>query len=630
MTATHEAAAIEYHPLDHATDEFRLLYLKPAEHASNTTSEGDLVIGELQHYRLCDAPPFVALSYCWGQSISKSPIIIDSILQQCGVNGEAALRHLRTEEGAHVWIDQFCINQDDNAEKSHQVQMMLDIYVAASRVAVWIGLPADDSDIFIAHARAMSALIREEKYVDVVRSHVDMPFLQTVSHAFRAFCERQYWTRLWIIQEFAVAREIDIMCGHSSIQYTDLREFLVFLSQVYLHYPKIQEEGDFAITMALVEMLRGFKTPANSFLEGVFTRRRRYQTRHGASLDYQANTVAGGVEEALVKNGESLFAVLVTTLVLEIDYNHTQATDPRDRIFAVMHFADDVGEFEGLPDYSLSCDKVYQDVARRILAQGNIDLLSYCQFPRDAPLATWAPDWRLGIKRPCVGNPWRSKFDASKDSIARQVVTSLDDNTISLRGVFVDTINETGNIWGPDWTAELDCGAALRYIDEVEGLCAKSPMLCDKIKDQDFKDAIRICIADQYHYREPERHKELLEGFFEAATYMKKTVAGSDQKAAMGLQMDETVGWQQPWYMFAMKNLHSRRPFLSESGYVGLAPMHAEYGDKIIIFLGGKTPYIVRELESGVFQVVGEAYVHGVMYGEFMTDSVEVKGFSLV
>jgi hypothetical protein len=467
--------------------------------------------------------------------------------------------------------------------------------------------------------------LRDGKHLEVVRSYTDVGFLQKMSTAFRAFCEREYWTRLWIIQEFAVARELDIMCGNSSVDYADLREFLLFFSQLYLHFPAVQAQSDPTLAMTFIQMMRGFfKTPASSFLEGVFTRRRRYQTRVRPFA-----TAEHSAEEAMTKQGESLFSVLATTLVLEIDYNHTQATDARDRIFAVMHFADDVDEFKSLPDYSLGCEEIYQDVARHILQQGNIDLLSYCQFPRETQLATWAPDWRMGIKRPCVGNPWLSKFDASKGSASQQVVGIPESQTISLRGMLVDIVQETGNVWNPDWVGELDCQAAVAYIDQVEDMCTKSPRLSDKIKAQDFKDVMRICIADHYNYREPERQPELVEGFVAAVVHMKKKLAGNDQNTDLGIQLDDKTGWQLPWFMFAMKNLHSRRPFTSMSGYVGLLPMHAQQGDKVVIFQGGKTPYILRE-KAGVHELIGEAYVHGVMYGEFMTEEVPITEFHLV
>ncbi|KEY71266.1 hypothetical protein S7711_02372 [Stachybotrys chartarum IBT 7711] len=619
-----------YRALDHSIDELRLLYLKPTVATQDNSYEGDLIVSELQHHRLANAPPFVALSYCWGRSFKQSPILIDGRVQKCGANGEDALRHLRGEQGIHIWIDQLCINQADNDEKNHQVQMMLRIYETACRVVVWMGPSGDDSDVFIPHVRVMSALLRDGKHLDVVRSYTDSGFLRRMSLAFKAFCEREYWTRLWIIQEFAVARELDILCGAFSISYGDLREFLLFFNQLYVHLPIVQEQGDPEIMKAFVDMMRGFfKSPSQSFLEGVFTRRRRYQMRFDPSARSTTNPTVVSVENAMLKERESLFAVLVTTLVLEIDYNHTQVTDPRDRVFAIMHFADDVGEFKSLPNYNLSCEQVYQDVARHILQQGNVDLLSYCQFPHETPLSTWAPDWRIGIKRPCVGNPWFSKFNASNDSASKQAVVVPDSRTISLRGVLVDTVQEMGKVWNPDWITDLDCKAALAYIDEIEYLCTKSPRLCGKIKQQDFIDVMRICIADHYYYKEPERQPELVQGFVEAVTHMKKALERNGENKELDLHLDDPIGWQQPWFMFAMKNLHSRRPFITKSGYVGLAPMHAQQGDKVVIFQGGKTPYMVRDASQG-YELVGETYLHGVMYGEYMTETVDIDRFLIV
>jgi hypothetical protein len=63
------------------------------------------------------------------------------------------------------------------------------------------------------------------------------------------------------------------------------------------------------------------------------------------------------------------------TLVLEVDDNQPEATNPLDRIFSVLPFTD---EFAGFPDYGRKCEEVYQGAARRILMQGYIDVLCYC------------------------------------------------------------------------------------------------------------------------------------------------------------------------------------------------------------------------------------------------------------
>jgi hypothetical protein len=84
-------------------------------------------------------------------------------------------------------------------------------------------------------------------------------------------------------------------------------------------------------------------------------------------------------------------------------------------------------------------------------------------------------------------------------------------------------------------------------------------------------------------------------------------------------------------YASQLRRLHPRRPFISQTAYVGLAPSHVLEGDIICIFLGGKGVYLLRpQPEVGTYIVVGEAYVHGIMYGEFMKSDLQIQLFTLV
>jgi hypothetical protein len=78
-----------------------------------------------------------------------------------------------------------------------------------------------------------------------------------------------------------------------------------------------------------------------------------------------------------------------------------------------------------------------------------------------------------------------------------------------------------------------------------------------------------------------------------------------------------------------MGDMFKRRPFMSEQGYVGLAPSHAEPGDVIIIIYGAIVPFIVRRLSNGQSQFVGEAYVHGIMDGEYIEKNPSNETFIL-
>ncbi|PVH73331.1 hypothetical protein DL98DRAFT_607490 [Cadophora sp. DSE1049] len=69
-------------------------------------------------------------------------------------------------------------------------------------------------------------------------------------------------------------------------------------------------------------------------------------------------------------------------------------------------------------------------------------------------------------------------------------------------------------------------------------------------------------------------------------------------------------------YLNMMGFLYFRRTFISEMGFVGLGLEIVEVEDIVCVFLGARLPYILRERSDGTFRLVGEAYAHGIMYGE--------------
>lgn len=77
----------------------------------------------------------------------------------------------------------------------------------------------------------------------------------------------------------------------------------------------------------------------------------------------------------------------------------------------------------------------------------------------------------------------------------------------------------------------------------------------------------------------------------------------------------------QPKFLYqrlaACKNRYFFRTAL---GYVGIGPRTVELGDQVMLLKGAPVPYVFRRtsLETGskVFEFMGEAYLHGFMYGD--------------
>jgi hypothetical protein len=67
-------------------------------------------------------------------------------------------------------------------------------------------------------------------------------------------------------------------------------------------------------------------------------------------------------------------------------------------------------------------------------------------------------------------------------------------------------------------------------------------------------------------------------------------------------------------YMWSSK----RRFAVTKNARLACVPRGAREGDFVFIPLRSAVPYILRPLGCGCYAVVGEAYVHGIMYREAM------------
>ncbi|KAF4626614.1 hypothetical protein G7Y89_g11541 [Cudoniella acicularis] len=196
------------------SDEIRLLTLQPG------TPYTDLRC-TFTHVNLTafHAPRYEALSYTWGTEAAVYPIHIEGNIYHIRSNLWIALNSLRSEaEERVIWIDALCINQSNILERNHQVKQMGRIYETAENVVVWLG-PADhdskDAFGFLSHGEEMPEGDRKSKAFSAVEG----------------LLKREYWTRLWIIQEILLPTHIIIQCGKYSCDWKKLESFLNKLEQ---------------------------------------------------------------------------------------------------------------------------------------------------------------------------------------------------------------------------------------------------------------------------------------------------------------------------------------------------------------------------------------------------------------
>ncbi|KAK5651242.1 hypothetical protein OQA88_12650 [Cercophora sp. LCS_1] len=71
------------------------------------------------------------------------------------------------------------------------------------------------------------------------------------------------------------------------------------------------------------------------------------------------------------------------------------------------------------------------------------------------------------------------------------------------------------------------------------------------------------------------------------------------------------------------------RPFVTANGYLGIGTSALRQNDMVVLIPGIRAPWILRGVAGGKARLVGPAYVHGIMRGEWMTTSPRLKQFTV-
>jgi hypothetical protein len=135
-------------------------------------------------------------------------------------------------------VDAICINQDNIAERNHQVGFMSSIYRQAHCVIAWLGPETGTSH------KAMSFLNQICEGSVPVADCDSLRFKENW-HAIKSLCEVPYWRRLWIIQEVVLASDILLCCGKDTLPgeaFINIRDLLAAYGKYRTWNPDTTQE----------------------------------------------------------------------------------------------------------------------------------------------------------------------------------------------------------------------------------------------------------------------------------------------------------------------------------------------------------------------------------------------------
>lgn len=562
---------------------------------------------EIAHVSLRKVPRYVAISYAWGDAGDTRKIELEGSLVPISVSLHGALYALRQKsESVLVWADALSIDQQNADERAQQIQLMGGIFASADSVAVWLGPEKDDSTEAIGFLCDLASRgSSSAKLGDISSSAATRRALLAVVPLF----EREYWRRLWVIQEIFNARDITVYCGPTKVSW-----------DVYQEASRI------------------------------FRAERHTLDRHIRTEKYGSLAEQLSFTQVLVSNGPASLPNLRPIIEREEEplldvlraCRRKLSSDPKDKLFGVLGMLPERVRSEFRADYSLSLRDMYTEIVDYVLkTTENLDIIcDAVHFPAHTSLVnlpSFVPDWSH-IPQVASLSHWDAYgFQAGADTKA--VCRFLDDrlNRLEISAIYLGKVKVRGFAVGTMCTSDDYLMAFLHWrailLQSIKNESEKAKLAAE----QHFAKALSLGQAAE-PWERPSRWLEVCYHVFASTLRLTLPYLPLDDTLIASLDADVDIPPEERG-SFLDSHFGSRmmgRCFLrTEEGRIGMGSGFMVPGDIVVVPLGCSTPILLRETGvHGEYIFVGDVYIHGYMDGKavqkWRKGDAELKKYVLV
>ena len=583
-----------FQPLDKALRQMRILDINPGEQNEPITCVHEISSIDSQ-------PEYEALSYTWGSATPSSSILLNGKPYEVTDSLSIALHHLRKLNAPRkLWIDALCIDQSNNEEKYHQVGMMRDIYGRASQVLVWLG-PADhDSDIgmdLVTRISKTPFTIHSSGRIESEEIKLDA---QSVNALFRLM-SRPYWTRVWIVQEIAMASSFPLVgCGSKWIPWSHWGRPL---REIYRQLSALGTGPDPGGLRPFVD---------SRFLED------QYFDLDGVRKHTQRTSETGSRDlRNLSRNTDR-----TNFLSLLHRGREMNSTDARDHIYAFLGLiSDDTGLLDSSrlrlkPDYTLSVRETFCQAARSVLEiEGSLQLLELKDHMPYAWLPSWVPNFAADLEHryPSLGSDrwydWRaSGHMRSPGGNSFRISDSIE--SLFVQGWAVATIRSTVSLR----RFKDNPGHIVRKVHKTA-----TGSMAGKILHRTNRytlDAIWRSLIGNRSEENSLPCEEAYADLYLQLLYGEGIEFVDEEIRPAVLDVMRFVKSMRRAICYSSTGPH-RQFICTREGHFGLGTPDCQSGDIVCLLQGYKMPVILRAAsDERRYTFLGSAYVHGIMNGE--------------
>lgn len=614
---------------------------------------------------LSDGKSYDALSYCWGDPKEPRPLYVSSISNKKSSDGKAVTDYephrngtLLIQQNLHafleglrrrrynrfIWIDAICINQGSQEDKFNQIPLMRYVYEGAELVYVWLGEAAAAEESAVLAMPTLStdfhALPKGHRLDPADPNSFEVVGLpapsQEVWQAISMIVTRPWWSRLWTLQEVVVApsdpsfdKKLDykppnatIICGESQVQWHIFEDLMSALQAQGLEdwllatsrstgdiTASPPDEDDDRHAFASLEEIRtcrrgdgGWAISLSALL--LATRRRRATLPADMVIGQSALLDKGTIKKLAFHPAQNARDVFVRY------GKHYLRQEVRECLLNHARTAD------GMPGLPSWCPNFASRPGASPLTSRRLGPISVYDEAR--PGGDTAPAFHAGFS--VEGGGWaipRSRLfhgrffanilrgrDSARDLYStddpRQIQLVEGSDAIRLSGLEADEVAEV--------VVDCESGSCRALVWHERCLALARRTLPE---GSDGFDAVaRTLIADDRDAADPQPC---------AAPYLRLRQHLEAAVTAHPGDLDPDV---QRYAESLLRVTRRRRFFATKGGRIGIGPTDTKAGDTVAVAFYCPTPYLLRRRgggDDGPWELVGEAYVHGIMYGEALS-----------
>jgi hypothetical protein len=531
-------------------------------------------------------------------------------------------KHCRFKSHIPLWVDYFCIDQLDMNEKLEQVGQIGRVFRQSGCCHVWLGRHFEDLDPVCQlledfklrfkdiTKRWMIYNLSESSGIDkwISERAKERRFKSELS-SLRSLCSRQYWTRLWIVQELISCKVAQLRIGLRTLDFI----MLVLIMNGILGQDSIDSRLELSRDDKILMFVR------------IGVHRIEYMVLTSCRL------------------GDVLR-----------HFRLQSCLDPRDKIYGLMGIAFSDTDLRLQANYSLTAEEVYKAVAKyEMNKNGSLDLICneeryMCQCMHSkhllSSLPSWVTDWtclaehkiRRTYVQPTACLGLKAKLNAR-----------IDEDVLTCTGLFLGSINCTQQIHLPQQGDEL-VDRLISFLwnlllftvdmdsDQV-GVTAKDPV---RISTSKLREIYRLFSSG------PQRSERLLFKNLSSAISEEEFLAISVRVSELGyspgylsielqalLDMYPEVGVWWRWNIGYLRHslLFSMDTAGRKSLGIGMCPNCCRSGDMVVLLYGCSWPVAIRPVEvtEEQFEILGPVQIGADLEMDAISDCEE-RDFSFV